>query len=471
MTDHKTNTQDQDKKLWGGRFTEPTHELVEAFTESISFDSRLYRQDIQGSIAHSKMLAKIGVLNDREALDIETGLLKIQRQIETGEFLWSKKLEDVHMNIEARLSEAIGEAGKKLHTGRSRNDQVATDIRLYLREASDQTINLLTALQASLVDFAENEVDTIMPGFTHLQVAQPISFAHHMLAWYEMLERDIDRFHDARKRINIMPLGSAALAGTSFPIDREYTCELLGFDRPSRNSLDAVSDRDFLIEFSSSASLVMVHLSRMCEEIILWASESYKFIDIGDAFCTGSSIMPQKKNPDIAELIRGKSGRVIGNLQTLLVLMKSQPLAYNRDNQEDKQPIFDTVDTLSACLQVFAAMIPSIKVNRKTMYKAALKGYATATDLAEYLVRHNVAFRDAHEIVGSAVHYAIEQDKPLSELSLGELQSFGAMIEEDVYQVLTLEGSINSRNHVGGTAPQQVRSALKAAQSRLKVKQ
>ena len=400
MTDHKTNTQDQDKKLWGGRFTEPTHELVEAFTESISFDSRLYRQDIQGSIAHSKMLAKIGVLNDREALDIETGLLKIQRQIETGEFLWSKKLEDVHMNIEARLSEAIGEAGKKLHTGRSRNDQVATDIRLYLREASDQTINLLTALQASLVDFAENEVDTIMPGFTHLQVAQPISFAHHMLAWYEMLERDIDRFHDARKRINIMPLGSAALAGTSFPIDREYTCELLGFDRPSRNSLDAVSDRDFLIEFSSSASLVMVHLSGMCEEIILWASESYKFIDIGDAFCTGSSIMPQKKNPDIAELIRGKSGRVIGNLQTLLVLMKSQPLAYNRDNQEDKQPIFDTVDTLSACLQVFAAMIPSIKVNRKTMYKAALKGYATATDLAEYLVRHNVAFRDAHEIVG-----------------------------------------------------------------------
>lgn len=470
MTDHNTNTHNQDKKLWGGRFTEPTHELVEAFTESISFDSRLYRQDIQGSIAHSKMLAKIGVLTDQEALDIESGLLKIQAQIETGEFVWSKKLEDVHMNIEARLSDAIGEAGKKLHTGRSRNDQVATDIRLYLREASDQTTDLLKALQSSLVDFAENEVDTIMPGFTHLQVAQPISFAHHMLAWYEMLERDIDRFNDARKRINIMPLGSAALAGTSFAIDREYTCELLGFDRPSRNSLDAVSDRDFLIEFSSSASLVMVHLSRMCEEIILWASESYKFIDIGDAFCTGSSIMPQKKNPDIAELIRGKSGRVIGNLQTLLVLMKSQPLAYNRDNQEDKQPIFDTVDTLSACLRVFCAMIPSIKVNRETMYNAALKGYATATDLAEYLVRHNVAFRDAHEIVGSAVHYAIEQDKPLSELSLSELQSFGAMIEEDVYQVLTLEGSINSRSHSGGTAPKQVRFALKAAQNRLNLK-
>jgi argininosuccinate lyase len=468
MTDNKPNKKNQEKKLWGGRFTEPTHELVEAFTESVSFDSRLYRQDIQGSIAHSKMLAKIGVLNDAEASDIETGLLTIQEQIESGEFVWSKQLEDVHMNIEARLSEAIGEAGKKLHTGRSRNDQVATDIRLYLREASDQTIELLTALQASLVDYAENEVDTIMPGFTHLQVAQPISLAHHLLAWYEMLERDIERFQDARKRINVMPLGSAALAGTSFPIDREYTCDLLGFDRPSRNSLDAVSDRDFLIEFSSAASIVMVHLSRMCEEIILWASESYKFIDIGDAFCTGSSIMPQKKNPDIAELVRGKSGRVIGNLQTLLVLMKSQPLAYNRDNQEDKQPIFDTVDTLSASLRVFTAMIPSIKVNRETMYKAALKGYATATDLAEYLVRQNVAFRDAHEIVGSAVRYAIEQDKPLSELSLSELQSFGAMIEEDVYQVLTLEGSINSRSHFGGTAPIQVRSALHAAQGRLK---
>jgi argininosuccinate lyase len=468
MTDQKPNKRDQHKKLWGGRFTEPTHELVEAFTESVSFDSRLYRQDIQGSIAHSKMLAKIGVLNDSEASDIETGLLKIQEQIESGEFIWSKKLEDVHMNIEARLSEAIGDAGKKLHTGRSRNDQVATDIRLYLREASDQTIELLTALQTSLVNFAENEVDTIMPGFTHLQVAQPISLAHHLLAWYEMLERDIERFRDARKRINVMPLGSAALAGTSFPIDRDYTCELLGFDRPSRNSLDAVSDRDFLIEFSSAASIVMVHLSRMCEEIILWASESYKFIDIGDAFCTGSSIMPQKKNPDVAELIRGKSGRVIGNLQTLLVLMKSQPLAYNRDNQEDKQPIFDSVDTLNASLRVFSAMIPSIKVNREAMYKAALKGYATATDLAEYLVRQNVAFRDAHEIVGSAVRYAIEQDKPLSELSLSELQSFGAMIEEDVYQVLTLEGSINSRRHFGGTAPIQVRSALKSAQSRLK---
>ncbi|MFT5610451.1 MAG: argininosuccinate lyase [Polaribacter sp.] len=468
MTENKPNKRNQEKKLWGGRFTEPTHELVEAFTESVSFDSRLYRQDIQGSIAHSKMLAKIGVLNDAEASDIETGLLTIQEQIESGEFVWSKKLEDVHMNIEARLSEAIGEAGKKLHTGRSRNDQVATDIRLYLREASDQTIELLTALQASLVDYAENEVDTIMPGFTHLQVAQPISLAHHLLAWYEMLERDIERFQDARKRINVMPLGSAALAGTSFPIDRKYTCELLGFDRPSRNSLDAVSDRDFLIEFSSAASIVMVHLSRMCEEIILWASESYKFIDIGDAFCTGSSIMPQKKNPDIAELVRGKSGRVIGNLQTLLVLMKSQPLAYNRDNQEDKQPIFDTVDTLSASLRVFAAMIPSIKVNRETMYKAALKGYATATDLAEYLVRQNVAFRDAHEIVGSAVRYAIEQDKPLSELSLSELQSFGAMIDEDVYQVLTLEGSLNSRSHFGGTAPIQVRSALYAAQGRLK---
>ncbi|MEM7359473.1 MAG: argininosuccinate lyase [Pseudomonadota bacterium] len=462
------NSQQQPKqKLWGGRFQEPTNELVEAFTESISFDSRLYRQDIRGSIAHSKMLAKIGVLTEQEADQIEQGLVSIREQIDKGSFGWSKSLEDVHMNIEARLSENIGEAGKKLHTGRSRNDQVATDIRLYLRDASDQLIAHLKQLQSNLLDLADPEVDTIMPGFTHLQVAQPISLAHHLLAWNEMLERDVERFAEGRKRINVMPLGSAALAGTSFPLDRDFTCELLEFDRPSRNSLDAVSDRDFLIEFASSASLVMMHLSRMCEEIILWASESYKFITIGDAFCTGSSIMPQKKNPDIAELVRGKSGRVIGNLQALLVLMKSQPLAYNRDNQEDKQPIFDTVDTLGSSLKVFAAMVPSISFNRDRMYQAALKGYATATDLAEYLVRLNVPFRDAHEIVGSAVHYAIEQDKPLSELSIEELQSFGSMITDDVYEVLSLEGSVNARSHFGGTAPGQVRQALTAARQRL----
>ena len=365
MADSETTA----KKPWGGRFSEPTDSLVEAFTESISFDARLYRYDIQGSVAHSKMLAHIGVLTSAEAELIENGLMQIQTQIEAGEFEWSIKLEDVHMNIEARLTEAIGEAGKKLHTGRSRNDQVATDMRLYMREACDNVCGFLTELQLQILTAAEHQVDTILPGFTHLQVAQPISLAHHLLAWSEMLERDFERMQEVRGRINVMPLGSAALAGTSFPLDRDYSCKLLGFSRPSRNSLDAVSDRDFLIEFASASSLIMMHLSRMCEEIILWASESYKFIDIGDAFCTGSSIMPQKKNPDIAELIRGKSARVIGNLQSLLVLMKAQPLAYNRDNQEDKQPAFDCVDTVSACLEVFAAMIPSITFNRAPWQK------------------------------------------------------------------------------------------------------
>jgi len=464
---HALGSKTPSSKPWGGRFTQPTNELVEAFTESISFDARLYRQDIHGSIAHSKMLAKIGVISDDEAKSIETGLLDIQAQIEAGEFEWSTELEDVHMNIEARLTQAIGEAGKKLHTGRSRNDQVATDIRLYMRQACDDVVVLLKTLQTNLLTSASSEVETILPGYTHLQVAQPISLAHHLLAWNEMLERDVERLQDCRKRTNVMPLGSAALAGTSFPLQRDMTCELLEFDRPSRNSLDSVSDRDFLIEFAAASSLIMVHLSRMCEEIILWASESYKFIDIGDAFCTGSSIMPQKKNPDIAEIVRGKSGRVIGNLQALLVIMKSQPLAYNRDNQEDKEPIFDTVDTIARSLQVFAAMIPSISFNRDTMYQAALKGYATATDLAEYLVRLEVPFRDAHEIVGSAVHYSIEQGKPLSDLSLKELQDFGAMIEENVYDVLTLEGSVNARSHFGGTAPSRVREALTAAKERL----
>lgn len=461
-----TQVKPTSKKPWGGRFTQQTDTLVESFTESISFDARLYAQDIEGSIAHSQMLASIGVINTQEAADIKQGLNDIKTQIEKGDFEWSPELEDVHMNIEARLTEAIGDAGKKLHTGRSRNDQVATDIRLYIREASDAVVQQISGLQAALLVHAESEVQTILPGFTHLQVAQPISLAHHLLAWNEMLERDVERFQDARKRINVMPLGSAALAGTSFNINRDMTCELLGFDRPSRNSLDAVSDRDFLIEFAANASLVMMHLSRFCEELILWASESYRFIEIGDAFCTGSSIMPQKKNPDIAELVRGKSGRVIGNLQALLVLMKGQPLAYNRDNQEDKEPIFDTIDTLLGSLQVFAAMVPSIRFERENMEQAALKGYATATDLAEYLVRLNVPFRDAHAIVGGAVHYAIEQDKPLSELSLDELRSFGDMINEDVYDVLSLQGSVNSRNHFGGTAPERVSEAVAAAKQR-----
>ena len=445
--------------------------MVESFTESISFDSRLYKQDIQGSIAHSKMLNSIGVISSDEVKQIEAGLKNIEAQIDAGDFEWSSELEDVHMNIEARLTEAIGEAGKKLHTGRSRNDQVATDIRLYMRAASDDIITLLNGLRSNLLNLAKDEVNTILPGFTHLQIAQPISLAHQLLAWNEMLERDAERIVDCRKRINVMPLGSAALAGTSFPLDRDMTCELLGFDRPSRNSLDAVSDRDFLIEFNATASLIMVHLSRMCEEIILWASEAYKFINIGDAFCTGSSIMPQKKNPDIAEIVRGKSGRVIGNLNALLVIMKSQPLAYNRDNQEDKEPVFDTVDTVASSLQVFAAMIPSISFNRQTMENAALKGYATATDLAEYLVRLNVPFRDAHEIVGSAVQYAIQKNKPLSDLTLNELQNFGEMIQEDVYQVLTLNGSINSRSHFGGTAPARVQEALDDAIARLNTSQ
>ena len=459
------------KKPWGGRFTEPTDSLVESFTESISFDARLYKQDIQGSIAHSKMLNSIGVISSDEVKQIEAGLKNIEAQIDAGDFEWSSELEDVHMNIEARLTEAIGEAGKKLHTGRSRNDQVATDIRLYMRAASDDIITLLNGLRSNLLNLAKDEVNTILPGFTHLQIAQPISLAHQLLAWNEMLERDAERIVDCRKRINVMPLGSAALAGTSFPLDRDMTCKLLGFDRPSRNSLDAVSDRDFLIEFNATASLIMVHLSRMCEEIILWASEAYKFINIGDAFCTGSSIMPQKKNPDIAEIVRGKSGRVIGNLNALLVIMKSQPLAYNRDNQEDKEPVFDTVDTVASSLQVFAAMIPSISFNRQTMENAALKGYATATDLAEYLVRLNVPFRDAHEIVGSAVQYAIQKNKPLSDLTLNELQNFGEMIQEDVYQVLTLNGSINSRSHFGGTAPARVQEALDDAIARLNTSQ
>ncbi|MEO0367361.1 MAG: argininosuccinate lyase [Pseudomonadota bacterium] len=455
------------KKPWGGRFSEPTDKLVEAFTESVSFDARLYHYDIQGSLAHSQMLAKIGVLSNDELIAIQDGLRKIAADIEAGDFDWSQEYEDVHMNIEARLTAMIGEAGKKLHTGRSRNDQVATDIRLYVRDVCAQCITLIRELQHSLLDRADQEVDTIMPGFTHLQVAQPISLAHHLMAWIEMLDRDADRISDCAKRNNVMPLGSAALAGTSFDIDRDYTCELLGFDRPARNSLDAVADRDFLIEFNSAASLLMIHLSRMCEELIIWASENYKFIEIGDAFCTGSSIMPQKKNPDIAELIRGKSGRVVGNLQQLLVLMKSQPLAYNRDNQEDKEPVFDTADTLISSLKVFAAMIPSIRFIRENMYAAALRGYATATDLAEYLVRRAVPFRDAHEIVGNVVAYAIDKEAELSSLTLDELQGFGTMIEDDVYSVLTLEGSVASRDHFGGTAPIRVRQAIDSFRSRI----
>ena len=462
MTDDNSST-----KPWGGRFTESTDAFVEAFTASIDFDQRLYRYDIAGSIAHASMLAHTGIITTQECSDIVAGLQGIQADIEQGNFDWSVALEDIHMNIEARLIERIGETGKKLHTGRSRNDQVATDLRLYLRDEIDDLCAALTRLQTALVDIATREADTIMPGFTHLQVAMPISFGHHMLAWEAMLERDHQRLLDCRKRVNIMPLGAAALAGTSFPIDRAYTASLLQFDGPAGNSLDAVSDRDFVIEFCAAAAVIMMHLSRFSEELILWSSAQFDFIELPDRFCTGSSIMPQKKNPDVPELVRGKSGRVTGHLLSLLMLMKSQPLAYNKDNQEDKEPLFDTVDTLKGCLRVFGDMMPAIEIRPANMEAAAKQGFSTATDLADYLVRKGIAFRDAHEIVGRAVRHGVETGKDLSAMSLQDLQGFFAVIGDDVFAVLTLEGSMSARNHTGGTAPAQVRAAASAARERL----
>ena len=465
-------TQDNSsEKPWGGRFTESTDAFVEAFTASIGFDYRLYRQDIAGSIAHARMLAHVGIISEAEAAKIVDGLDTIRLDIEQGNFAWSVALEDVHMNIEARLIDRIGETGKKLHTGRSRNDQVATDLRLYLREEIDVLGSELTRLQAALLELAEREVDTILPGFTHLQVAMPVSFGHHLMAWIEMLERDHQRLQECRQRVNIMPLGSAALAGTSFPIDRAYTARLLGFDAPAANSLDAVSDRDFVIEFSSAAALAMVHLSRFSEELVLWSSAQFNFIELPDRFCTGSSIMPQKKNPDVPELVRGKSGRAIGNLVGLLTLMKGQPLAYNKDNQEDKEPLFDSVDTLKGSLRVFADMMTALRVNRTRMTAAATQGFSTATDFADYLVRKGIAFRDAHEIVGRVVLYGVNNAKDLSDMTLQELQRFSSVVEEDIFQVLSLEGSIAARNHPGGTAPQQVRSAIAVVRERLASRQ
>ena len=411
-------------KLWGGRFTESTDPFVEAFTASIGFDQRLYRYDIAGSIAHASMLAHAGIISTDECSAIVAGLEGIKADIEHGDFAWSVELEDIHMNIEARLIERIGETGKKLHTGRSRNDQVATDLRLYLRDEIDGLCVALTRLQSALVDIAAREVNTIMPGFTHLQVAMPVSFGHHMLAWEAMLERDHERLLDCRKRVNIMPLGAAALAGTSFPIDRAYTARLLDFDSAASNSLDAVSDRDFVIEFCAAASLIMMHLSRFSEELILWSSAQFDFIELPDRFCTGSSIMPQKKNPDVPELVRGKSGRVTGHLLSLLMMMKSQPLAYNKDNQEDKEPLFDTVDTLQGSLRVFGDMMPAVDIKHANMKAAAMQGFSTATDLADYLVRKGIAFRDAHEIVGRAVRHGVETNKDLSAMSLEELHTF-----------------------------------------------
>ncbi|MEQ7869064.1 argininosuccinate lyase [Chromohalobacter salexigens] len=452
---------------WGGRFSEPTDAFVARFTASVDFDRRLYHHDIRGSIAHATMLERVGVLTADERDAILQGLGEIEQEIDAGTFEWSVDLEDVHMNLEARLTEKIGITGKKLHTGRSRNDQIATDIRLYLRDAIDVIDAELARLREGLIELAAREADTIMPGFTHLQTAQPVTFGHHLLAWQEMLARDHERLRDCRKRVNVMPLGAAALAGTTYPIDRHITAELLGFERPAENSLDAVSDRDFAIEFGAFASVLLMHMSRMSEELVLWTSAQFDFIDLPDRFCTGSSIMPQKKNPDVPELVRGKTGRVYGHLMGLLTLMKSQPLAYNKDNQEDKEPLFDTLDTVQGCLKAFADMVPAIEAKADNMFEAARKGFSTATDLADYLVRAGVAFRDAHEIVGQAVALGLREKKDLSEMTLDELRQFSDAIGEDVFEVLTLEGSVAARNHIGGTAPDQVRAAAQRARDAL----
>ena len=454
--------------LWGGRFNQPTDEFVKIFGASVTFDKVLALYDIEGSIAHATMLCEVNVLTSTELKQILEGLDKVKDEIVNDQFSWSVELEDVHMNIESRLTEICGDSGKKLHTGRSRNDQVATDIRLYLRDQVRLITKELERLLNALLDLAEQEKETIMPGFTHLQAAQPISFGHHLLAYFEMLKRDRERLQESFKRINTMPLGSAALAGTSYPINRERTAELLGFERISLNSIDAVSDRDFAIEFASNASLIMMHLSRFSEELILWSSAQFEFISLPDSFCTGSSIMPQKKNPDVPELVRGKTGRVTGNLISLLTIMKGQPLAYNKDNQEDKEPLFDSVETIYSCLRVFADMVPTIKTNKENMYQSALKGYTTATDLADYLVKKGLAFRDAHDVVGKAVSYGIKEGKDLSEFSINELKKFNSLIEEDIFDVISLEGSINSRNHLGGTSPNQISIAIKAGRKSIK---
>jgi len=454
-------------KLWGGRFSEPTDAFVEAFTASVEFDQRMYKQDIEGSRAHARMLTKVGVLTDNDLNALLKGLDQIEQEIADGTFNWSIALEDVHMNIEARLTELTGDAGKRLHTGRSRNDQVATDIRLYLREQIAFIIAEIRRLQTGLLDLAEHEASTIMPGFTHLQVAQPVTFGHHLLAWFENMQRDASRLSDCTKRLNVSPLGAAALAGTSYPIDRALTAKLLNFDDVCHNSLDAVSDRDFAIEFCADAAILMTHLSRFSEELVLWSSAQFDFIDLPDRFCTGSSIMPQKKNPDVPELVRGKTGRVNGHLISLLTLMKSQPLAYNKDNQEDKEPIFDTIDTLLGSLRAFADMIPAIKSKKTNMYNAAKQGFSTATDLADYLVRGGLPFRDAHEVVGKAVAYGIDSNKDLSEMSFEELHAFSDIINEDVFDILTLEGSVSARNHIGGTAPEQVLKAVALGRERI----
>lgn len=461
----KTSALNKKDSSWSGRFNEPVAELVKKYTASIGFDYRLAPFDIQGSMAHAHMLSVQGIISQADFKVIETGLLEISEEIEAGKFEWLLDLEDVHLNIEKRLTDKIGDAGKRLHTGRSRNDQVATDVRLWLRSVNEQVVAGLKKLQLSLLDLAEVHFDTVMPGFTHLQVAQPVTFGHHLMAYVEMLKRDVARFEDCRIRTNRLPLGAAALAGTSYPIDRALVASTLGFDGVCENSLDAVSDRDFAIEFTFASSMVMMHLSRFSEELILWSSPRFAFIDIADRFCTGSSIMPQKKNPDVPELVRGKTGRVYGHLTALLTLMKGQPLAYNKDNQEDKEPLFDTADTLLVTLEIYADMMRGITVNKENMRQAASEGYATATDLADYLVKKGMPFRDAHEVVALAVRHAVDKKVDLSDLPLATLQQFAAEIGDDVYAVLTLEGSLNSRNHIGGTAPVQVQAAIVRARN------
>ena len=454
-------------QAWSALFSEPMSELVQRYTASVDFDQRLWQADIAGSLAHAEMLAAQGVIGAQDLTDIQRGMAQIRLEIEEGRFEWKLALEDVHLNIEARLTTLVGDAGKRLHTGRSRNDQVATDVRLWLRGEIDRIAVLLAAMQAALVELAAQHADTVMPGYTHMQVAQPVSFAHHLLAYVEMFVRDAERLADVRKRVNVLPLGAAALAGTSYPLDRERVAKTLGFDAVCQNSLDAVSGRDFALEFTSFAAITMVHVSRLSEEIVLWMSQNFGFIDLADRYCTGSSIMPQKRNPDVAELARGKSGRVVGHLMGLLTLMKGQPLAYNKDNQEDKEPLFDTADTLADTLRIMAEMVGGITVKKEAMERAALKGYATATDLADYLVKKGLPFRDAHEAVAHAVKVAVQQGVDLAELPLATLQGFHPAITEDVTQVLTLHGSLAARKLLGGTAPVQVLAQVQRHRSRL----
>ena len=463
----KTPSNKKNRETWSGRFEEPVSKLVQRYTASVGFDQRLAEYDIQGSSAHAQMLADSGIITAKDLAKIEKGLRQIQKEIHNGTFDWRLELEDVHLNIEKRLTTLIGDAGKRLHTARSRNDQIATDVRLYMRASIDDIIKLITAMQLSILDLAEANVNTVMPGLTHLQIAQPISFGHHLMAYFEMLKRDKERLSDCRKRVNILPLGAAALAGTSYPINRKMVAKILGFDDICKNSLDAVSDRDFTIEFCACSTLIMTHLSRLSEELILWMSPLFGFIQLDDRFCTGSSIMPQKKNPDVPELVRGKTGRVNGNLIALLTLMKGQPLAYNKDNQEDKEPLFDTVDTLSETLRIYADMLKGVHVDVNAMRSAAMRGYSTATDLADYLTKKGVPFRDSHETVAKAVRTAEKKGCDLSEFTLSELQKFSQLIEEDIFSILSLDGSMKSRNHTGGTAPSQVRKAIKSAKKNL----